>query len=65
VPGFVIGLPGLVIFGVIGLQLVGGLVFVPLTQRVLGGSGKDPGPTRPAAPSAKRRWRQPKEPRQP
>ncbi len=37
IPGFFLGLSGLLIVGTVAAQLFGGVLFVPITRRVLGG----------------------------
>jgi hypothetical protein len=38
VPGFLLGLPGLLVLLVVGAQAVAAAVFIPVTRRVLGRS---------------------------
>lgn len=39
IPGFVLGLPGLLILAVVAAQVIGASVFIPITRRSLGGFG--------------------------
>ena len=41
VPGLVLGLPGVLLLAIVAAQLLGGVVFLGLTRRTLGGLGID------------------------
>ena len=43
VPGVLLGLPGLLVLLILGLQMTGAAMFVPVTRRILGNSDRQPG----------------------
>jgi hypothetical protein len=43
VPGVLLGLPGLLVLLILGLQMTGAALFVPFTRRILGNTDRQPG----------------------